>query len=79
MSTPKATPAATPAEPEKRKAPLSALSGLMPFVKPYQGRVLAALFALVLASGATLAIPMAIRRMVDFGFKSDQRGMVDSY
>ena len=79
MSTPKATPAATAPEPDKRKAPLSALSGLMPFVKPYKGRVLAALFALVLASGATLAIPLAIRRMVDFGFKSDQRGLVDAY
>jgi len=79
MSTPKALPAATPAEPEKRKAPLSALSGLLPFVRPYRTRVLAALFALTLASAATLAIPLAIRRMVDFGFKADQRGLVDAY
>mgnify|MGYP001367862640 FL=1 len=62
-----------------RKAPLSALSGLIPFVRPYRGRIVAALFALVLASGATLAIPMAIRRMVDFGFNADQHGMVDAY
>ena len=66
-------------EPDKKKAPLSALKGLLPFVRPYRGRILAALGALVLASGATLAIPMAIRRMVDFGFRSDQRGMVDAY
>ena len=79
MSTPKALPAAAPAEPEKRKAPLSALSGLLPFVRPYRTRVLAALFALTLASAATLAIPLAIRRMVDFGFKADQRGLVDAY
>ena len=77
MTTP--TPAASPPEPEKKKAPLSALKGLLPFVRPYRGRILAALGALVLASGATLAIPMAIRRMVDFGFKSDQRDMVDAY
>ena len=77
MTTP--TPAAAPPEPEKKKAPLSALKGLLPFVRPYRGRILAALGALVLASGATLAIPMAIRRMVDFGFKSDQRDMVDAY
>ena len=69
-------------EPEptaKKKAPLSALSGLMPFVRPYGGRVLAALFALVLASGATLAIPVAVRRMIDFGFQAEQRGLVDAY
>ena len=67
------------AEPGKKKAPLSALKGLMPFVRPYRGRILAALFALILASGATLAIPLAIRRMVDFGFRADQHGMVDAY
>ncbi|MCA0424550.1 MAG: ATP-binding cassette domain-containing protein [Proteobacteria bacterium] len=61
------------------KAPLSALRGLLPFVRPYRGRILAAFGALLLASAATLAIPMAIRRMVDFGFRSDQTGMVDSY
>jgi len=70
---------ATPTDTPPPKAPLSALKGLLPFVIPYRGRVLAALAALVLASGATLAIPLAIRRMVDFGFKADQRGLVDAY
>ncbi|HRK23833.1 MAG TPA: ABC transporter transmembrane domain-containing protein [Beijerinckiaceae bacterium] len=69
----------TPADAAPRKAPLSALKGLLPFVRPYRGRILAALAALVLASGATLAIPLAIRRMVDFGFKADQQGLVDAY
>lgn len=64
---------------EQRKAPLSALKGLLPFVQPYRTRILAALAALTLASAATLAIPLAIRRMVDFGFRADQRGMVDAY
>lgn len=51
----------------------------MPFVRPYSGRVLGALFALILASGATLAIPLAVRRMVDFGFQAEQKGLVDAY
>lgn len=67
------------AAPEKRKVPLSALSGLLPFVRPYGGRAAAALLALLLASGATLAIPLAVRRMVDFGFEPGQSGMVNAY
>lgn len=58
-----------PSEETGRKAPLSALVGLLPFVRPHRGRILAALGALVLASAATLAVPVAIRSMVDVGFK----------
>lgn len=64
---------------EPRKAPLSALRGLLPFARPYKGRMLAALGALTLASLATLLIPVAVRRMVDFGFASEQSGMVNAY
>lgn len=79
MSKPRPTP--TPANPdnELRKAPLSALRGLLPFARPYTGQMLAALGALTLASVATLLIPLAVRRMIDFGFSGQQNGMVNAY
>jgi ATP-binding cassette subfamily B protein len=67
------------AEAEPRKAPLSALSGLMPFARPYKARMLAALGALILASIATLLIPLAIRRVIDFGFSADQQSKMNAY
>jgi len=43
------------------------LSGLWPFVRPYKGRsALAGLF-LLLAAGATLAFPWALRQLIDQG------------
>ena len=43
------------------------LSGLLPFLRPYRGRILAALLFLVLAALATLAFPLALRGLVDEG------------
>jgi ATP-binding cassette subfamily B protein len=58
---------------------LRPLAGLAPFVLRYPGQVLAALAALLAAALATLAIPVAVRRMIDFGFARDSAGMIDSY
>ena len=41
---------------------------LIPYVGRYRGRALAALAALLVAALATLAVPLAVRRMIDFGF-----------
>ncbi|MCV2355848.1 ATP-binding cassette domain-containing protein [Paucibacter sp. B2R-40] len=46
------------------------LSGLLPFLQPYRGRILAALAFLVLAAMATLAFPLALRGLVDQGMGS---------
>lgn len=51
---------------------------LVPYVLRYRGRALAALFALVMAALATLAVPLAIRRMIDFGFSGD-KSLIDTY
>ncbi|MGL4811522.1 MAG: ABC transporter transmembrane domain-containing protein, partial [Beijerinckiaceae bacterium] len=53
------------------KAPLSALKPLLPAVLAYRGRLLAAVLALIVASGATLMLPVAIRRVIDNGFGGD--------
>jgi ATP-binding cassette subfamily B protein len=60
------------------RAPLSALRPLLPAVFAYRSRLLAAIGALFVASGATLALPLAVRRVIDHGF-SGESGLVDVY
>ena len=43
------------------------LSGLLPFVSPYKGRIALAGLFLLLAAGATLAFPWALRQLIDQG------------
>ena len=45
----------------------------------YRGRVLCALAALMVASAATLAVPLAVRRMIDLGFSRENAQFVDQY
>jgi ATP-binding cassette, subfamily B, bacterial len=47
---------------------LRPLRGLLPFVKPYRKQVALALLFLLLAASATLALPYAVRLLVDEGF-----------
>ena len=47
---------------------LSALKQLWPFCRPYLGRFLLAFVFLCVAAGATLAIPLAFKNMIDLGF-----------
>ena len=35
--------------------------------------------ALVVAALATLAVPVAVRRMIDFGFSADSSALIDNY
>ncbi|MFG1294381.1 ABC transporter transmembrane domain-containing protein [Xanthobacter variabilis] len=62
----------------KRRS-LGPLKGLWPHLVRYRGRLLAALGAILIAALATLALPLAVRRMIDFGFAADQAGLVDRY
>jgi ATP-binding cassette subfamily B protein len=56
---------------------IGALAVLLPYVARYRGRALAALAALVVAALATLAVPLAIRRMIDVGFSGSDAAFVD--
>jgi len=58
---------------------LSALSPLLPFALRYKGRMAAALVALIMASTATLVIPLAVRRMIDYGFSTESAALIDRY
>jgi ATP-binding cassette, subfamily B, bacterial len=50
------------------------LSGLLPFLKPYRGRIGLALCFLVLAAMATLAFPLALRSLIDGGLVQANQG-----
>lgn len=50
------------------------LSGLLPFVKPYQGRIALAGLFLLLAAGTTLAFPWALRLLIDQGLSGPDSG-----
>lgn len=63
---------------EKSKT-VKPLAGMMPFLQPYKAYVVAAFFALVVASGATLAIPIALRRVIDEGFSEENAAFVGEY
>jgi ATP-binding cassette subfamily B protein len=58
---------------------LRALLPLVPFALAYRGRLAAALVALVVASAATLLIPLAVRRVIDFGFSPDTKDLIGAY
>jgi ATP-binding cassette subfamily B protein len=53
---------------DKDKGALASLASLLPFLAPYRRQFLLAGIALVVAAGATLAIPYAFKQMIDHGF-----------
>ena len=61
------------------RAPLGALKPLIPFAAAYRGRIAAAFVSLIAASGATLVVPVAIRRVIDHGFAPEGHSFIDSY
>ena len=62
-----------------RKAKLRPLKLLVPYVLRYRARAALALIALLTASIATLVVPIAVRRMIDFGFTAERLGLIDQY
>ncbi len=52
---------------------------LLPFLRPYAAVVVLALVALTVAAGATLAVPLTVRYMVDLGFSKVNVESVDRY
>ena len=62
-----------------RAQDLRPLRRIFPFLAPYKARVLAALVALMVAASATLAVPMAVRRMIDQGFNRENALFIDQY
>ena len=63
---------------EKGKS-LRPLKSLVPFIAPYKGVLLVALLALLLSSAATLAMPIAVGNVIDYGFSVDDADRIDQY
>jgi ATP-binding cassette, subfamily B, bacterial len=63
----------------ERRVNLRPLASLLPYIWRYRSRALSALGALIVAALTTLLVPIAIRRMIDFGFTARGVALIDSY
>ncbi len=71
--------AASAANPAFSTAPVPAknvrsLSGLLPFLRPYRGRIALAVLFLVLAAVSTLVLPVALKSLIDQGIVATDPG-----
>jgi ATP-binding cassette, subfamily B, bacterial len=66
-------------QPPAGRAKLRPLLALMPYVARYRGRATLAFIALTIAALTTLIVPVAVRRMIDFGFSPEGIAMINSY
>jgi ATP-binding cassette, subfamily B, bacterial len=62
-----------------RAARLRPLLALAPYVVRYRGRVTLAFISLTIAAITTLVVPLAVRRMIDFGFTPEGIARINSY
>ena len=62
-----------------RAARLRPLLALAPYVARYRGRVTLAFISLTIAAITTLVVPLAVRRMIDFGFTPEGIARINSY
>jgi ATP-binding cassette subfamily B protein len=62
-----------------RAKSLNPLRALVPFLRPYRGTLAAALGALLVASAAMLALPIALRQLIDHGLAAKDAGTINRY
>jgi len=74
---PMPSPADATAKPSR--ASLNALKPLLPYAFAHRGRVIGAIGALIVASAATLVVPVAVRQMIDYGFSDAHSGLIHLY
>jgi ATP-binding cassette, subfamily B, bacterial len=65
--------------PAKTGARLRPLLALAPYVARYRGRAVLAFISLTVAAITTLVVPIAVRRMIDFGFSPEGIALINSY
>ena len=73
---PSTTTISTPATPAPAAADrnVKSLSGLLPFLRPYRGRIALAVVFLVLAAISTLVFPVALKSLIDQGLVASDPG-----
>jgi ATP-binding cassette, subfamily B, bacterial len=55
------------------------LRALIPYIRPYRATLYLAIAALLLASAAQLAMPVAVRYLIDAGVMADSAASIDKY
>jgi hypothetical protein len=69
-----------PAIPDRpRSRSLKPLRALLPFLRPYRGTLLLALGALLVAAAAMLALPVALRYLIDEGMAARSPETINRY
>ncbi|MEL7429528.1 MAG: ABC transporter transmembrane domain-containing protein, partial [Pseudomonadota bacterium] len=63
----------------RKRGSLQPLRKLVPYVSRYRPQVAIAIFFLLLAAATTLTLPMAVRRVIDYGFSDGNPELVNSY
>ena len=64
---------------EAKRASLRSLGALKPYLLRHKEMLAVALIALLVSAGATLAVPLAVRRMIDVGFSGIEPDLVNKY
>ena len=67
-----------PADRPKSRS-LGPLRALVPYLRPYRGVLVLALLALLVAAAAMLALPIALRFLIDSGISSKSSDTIDQY
>ena len=65
--------------PSAKNKSLAPLRGLLPYLLPYKAIIALALLFLVLAAAMTLAMPVAFRRVLDFGIMAKDSTVISQY
>jgi len=66
-------------ESQNKAKSLQPLRSLVPFIAPYKGILAIAIAALLVSSAALLAMPIAVRNVIDQGFSIEDAANVDRY
>jgi ATP-binding cassette subfamily B protein len=62
-----------------RAKSLNPLRALIPFLRPYRAALIAAIGALLVASAAMLALPVALRQLIDHGISAGDASAINRY
>ncbi len=62
-----------------KSSSIKPLRAIVPFIRPYLGKLFLALAALLISSAAFLAFPIAVRYVIDFGFNAESASTIDRY
>jgi len=66
-------------EEDGRRRSLGPLGRLFPYITRYRELVIGAVISLIVAAATTLALPLAVRRMIDHGFSASDSSFIAEY